>query len=163
MYRFLLSMSLGLFLPICSARLPTAEEMFFLSGLLVALIYTAYHLHKSKTKLAKETPKLTLVFIGLVLGVLLACMRGQQLMSQQLDPVMNGREFLLVGEIIGLPKWQGDRWSFFVRPKVKEAANARSAESLSNIRKLYLSWRPNRDALLEKNLQLCRGMSIVFE
>jgi len=157
MYRFLLAMSLGLFLPSCSARLPSANEMLFMWGLLAALIGIAYHLHKSKTKRAAWPQVLTLVTIGLVLGVLLACMRGQQIMSQQLDPVMNGGEFLLAGEIVALPKWQGDRWSFYVRPKIKEAVNAHSKQSLSNIRKVYLSWRPNQEAVSEKDLHLVPG------
>ncbi len=157
MYRFLLAMSLGLFLPSCSARLPSPDEMLFMWGLLGALIYIAYQFHKNKTKRAAWPSELTLVSIGMVLGVLLACMRGQQIMSQQLDPMMNGGEFLLLGEIIGLPKWQGGRWSFYIRPKINEAANAPSAEGVSNIRKIHLSWRPNQDALVEKNLQLVPG------
>jgi len=157
MYRFLLAMSLGLLLSSYSARLPTSDEILFMCGLLAALIYTACHIQKSKTKPAPASHKLTLAFLGLVLGVVLALVRGQQLMSQQLPAAMNGREFLLAGEIVGLPKWQGDRWSFYIRPRAEEATNAYSGEGLSNIRKIHLSWRPNQDAHLEKNLQLVPG------
>jgi len=157
MYRFLIAMSLGLLLPSYSAHLPEADEILFMWALLAALICAAYHLYKSKTKPAPARAKIISVFIGLLLGVVLAFARGQQLMSQQLPAAMNGREFLLAGEIVGLPKWQSDRWSFFIRPRIEKRATAYSGGGLSNIRKIHLSWRPNQGADFEKNLQLVPG------
>jgi len=157
MYRFLLAMSVGLFLPIYSARVPNLDEMLFIGGILAALICRAFSLSKGKKNSVAKPPKLTLIFIGLVAGVLLACIRGHQLMSQQLPSAMNGREFVLAGEIIGLPKWQTDRWSFFIRPKLAEALSAPSGAALSNIRRIHLSWRPNQGAAQEESFQLVPG------
>ena len=46
------------------------------------------------------------------------------------------------GEVVGLPEWRKDRWSFYIKPLLVETDVDHPGRGLANIRKIRLSWRP---------------------
>ena len=160
MYRFLLALSLGMLALSYSSRLPNADEMQVMWVLLGAAITIAFRFlwgknGKGLRGLVLNT--VVLAFVGFLLGVLLASVRGQQMMAQQLPTALNGTEYLIEGEVVGLPQWRKDRWSFYIRPILVEAGDAHLDRGLANIRKIRLSWRPPKGLGLYHQLRLEAG------